>query len=151
MDNGDNDSGNGNGGGGTTTTDPIPNGETEDDTDAKAEAGENLRAVAEAAGEGYRLRAFRGEEEVTALQAPVTVRMAWTMPESFQEDAPVYVVFRNPDGSLYAIRAKWDKDRNELVFDSDRVGDFVVVVFPWDGEPFTEAFYKALAKVVKFD
>ncbi len=151
VDNGDNDSGNGNGGGGTTTTDPIPNGETEDDTDAKAEAGENLRAVAEAAGEGYRLRAFRGKEEVTALQAPVTVRMAWTMPESFQEDAPVYVVFRNPDGSLYAIRAKWDKDRNELVFDSDRVGDFVVVVFPWDGEPFTEAFYKALAKVVKFD
>ena len=151
-DNGNGDNGNGDDGNGDNGNENgDPEDEKGDDAEAKAEAGENLRAVAEAAGAGYRLRVFRGEEEVTALRAPVIVRMAWTMPESFQEDAPVYAVFRNPDGSLYAVRARWDKDRNELVFDSDRVGDFVVVVFPWDGEPFTEAFYKALAKVVKFD
>jgi len=77
---------------------------------------------------------------------PVKVRMNFVLPEGWDSQA-IYVVFRNADGSLTAIPAVYNPVTGTLVFDSALVGDFVVVCFDYDGEPFSEGFYAALSEL----
>ena len=63
------------------------------------------------------------------------------------EGKSLYVVFRTADGSLKAFAARYDKAGGKLVFETDLLGEFVVVVFDYEGEAFTAAFYEALAKL----
>ena len=68
------------------------------------------------------------------------------MPADWDSEC-IYVVFLTVDGSLKAIPAVFNPVTGTLVFDSSLVGDFVVVCFDFDGEPFSEAFYKQLAEL----
>ena len=62
-------------------------------------------------------------------------------------DKALYVVFRNADGTLTALRARYSRVKGELRFEADRLGPFVVVAFDFEGEEFSEAFYAALEEL----
>ena len=81
---------------------------------------------------------------VTRLSAPARVRMAFA---DWTEEKPVYAVFRDAEGNLRAFLTQYDPAAGILSFSSDMAGKFVIVAFDFDGEPFTEAFYEALAKL----
>ena len=86
---------------------------------------------------------LRIEGQAEALPAPTEVRM------SFAETPPaagesVYVVFRNSDGSLTAYKAVYDPVSGQLIFTTQRTGEFVVVCLHFEGEEFSDAFYQAL-------
>lgn len=83
---------------------------------------------------------------VSRLMAPVKIRMAYTFAEE-SESKPLYAVFRDTDGSLKAFEAHYDAAAGILSFSSDIAGRFVVVAFDFTGEPFSEEFYQALAKL----
>ena len=65
------------------------------------------------------------------------------------EGKSLYVVFRAADGSLKAFAARYDKVGGKLVFETDLLGEFVVIAFNYEGEAFTAAFYEALAKLAE--
>ena len=83
---------------------------------------------------------------VRRLMKPVKVRMAYTLTDG-SESKPLYAVFRDTDGSLKAFEAYFDPATGILSFNSDMAGRFVVVSFDFEGEPFSEEFYQALAKL----
>ena len=94
----------------------------------------------------YELAVFSAAGQIFTLGVgTVTVRMTWQAPADAQGD--VYAVFCNADGSLRAIPGRYDPQTGALRFDSPLVGDFVVVCFAFDGEPFTPAFYEALGQL----
>ena len=68
------------------------------------------------------------------------------MPVEYTEK-PLYVVFRNEDGSLTAFRASYSEITGLLRFITDRLGEFMVVGFDFDGIEFSEEFYAALAQL----
>ncbi len=57
------------------------------------------------------------------------------------------MVFRDAEGSLKAFEAVYDPVTGMLRFSPDIAGRFVVVAFDFDGEPFSEEFYRALAEL----
>ena len=61
----------------------------------------------------------------------------------------MFAVFRKTDGTLAVFEAHYDPLTGQLVFDADLAGEFVVVAFAFDGEPFTEDFYLALADLAE--
>ncbi len=94
----------------------------------------------------YILRAARGENPLEALDETVTVRMDYTLsPE--QEGKPLYVVFRLPDNKLQAYAAQYDAIQKKLVFDTELLGEFVVIAFETRYKEFSPEFYEELAKV----
>ena len=72
--------------------------------------------------------------------------MNYTLPAEYA-DQPLYVVFRNEDGTLTAIRATYSNITGLLRFLTDRLGTFMVVGFDFDGLEFSEEFYAALAQL----
>ena len=87
-------------------------------------------------------------EPVTRLAEPVTVRMAYT-PADPAETRPLFVVFRNADGTLTVFEATFDPVTGMLVFSADMAGEFIIVPFEFDGELFSEEFYQALAELAE--
>ena len=76
----------------------------------------------------YLLRASYGDRELYGLSTRVEVRMDYT-PEAEQEGKPLYVVFQMPDRSLQAYAAQYDAIQKKLVFETELLGEFVVIAF----------------------
>ncbi len=68
-------------------------------------------------------------------------------PENGVSTNHLYVIFRNTDGTLTAVRARYDAAAGQLVFTTGRLGRFVVVSMDYDGVEFSGGFYKALEKL----
>ncbi len=94
----------------------------------------------------YTLRAARGENPLEALREKVTVRMDYT-PTPEQAGNKLYVVFRLPGNKLQAYAAQYDAIQKKLVFDTELLGEFVVIAFESKYEEFSPEFYEELAKV----
>ena len=136
----------------TVINDPAPDpADTAEDAPAArpaaAQPAEDIRiwTEEETADGCYELHIQVEGAAVARLAAPATVRMAYT-PAAGTETKPLYAVFRNADGSLTAFEASYDPATGELCFDADLAGKFVILAFDFDGEPFTEEFYRALSE-----
>ena len=73
--------------------------------------------------------------------------MSYTPPAGYVSGS-FYLVFRNGDGSLTAIKASYSELLGELRFETDRLGEFTVAVLDFDGEEFSPEFYEALAALI---
>jgi hypothetical protein len=76
----------------------------------------------------------------------------FTVPESWGDPAKIangslYAVFTDENGKLTAYSAEYDPETGEVSFESEQTGDFVIVRFAYEDEPFTEDFYRALAEL----
>ena len=60
-----------------------------------------------------------------------------------------YVVFRDKDGKLLAIRASYSRLRGELRFETPLLGEFEIICFDFEGEEFSDAFYEALEEWIR--
>lgn len=110
-----------------------------------AQAAEDLRVWTEERNGGYYLLNIeRGGKALGRLAARVKVQMEYT-PGTDTEGMPMYAVFRDVDGTLTAFEASYDPITGMLSFSSNISGKFIIVAFDFDGEPFTEEFYRALA------
>ena len=80
----------------------------------------------------------------------VQVSVEWQKPESWNPEF-VFAVFRGEDGELHAFRASWDEKAKAFVFDSDQLGEFVLVYMEdWPEELlFKNDFYAALEEIMK--
>ena len=94
----------------------------------------------------YVLLALEGEKTLEELGGKATVSMNYTPPAEYT-GKQLYVVFRNEDGSLTAIRATYSNITKLLSFITDRLGTLMVVGFEFDGVEFSEKFYEALAQI----
>ncbi len=93
----------------------------------------------------YNLAAYYDGEQIFSLNGKVTVRFDYPAPET---EGPFFVVFRNGNGSLTAFAARYDRLAGQLVFNGDKLGDFVVVCPDgFDGELFSEEFYAFLETI----
>ena len=97
-------------------------------------------------GSEYVVLALEGEKTLEDLGGTANVSMKYTPPAEYA-GKQLYVVFRNEDGTLTAIRASWSKVTGLLRFLTDRLGTFMVVGFDFDGLEFSEEFYAALAQL----
>ncbi len=84
-----------------------------------------------------------GREIPTLGGQTVRAQMRFVLPAEWKAEE-IFVVFRLADGSLKAFRAVYDPIRGILSFETDILGEFILVDFAYDGEPFTEEFYAAL-------
>ena len=58
----------------------------------------------------------------------------------------VFAVFRDAQGKLVAVRARYDQRTGKLTFDAPMLGQFRLVYLDWDGTDYTdEAFLAAIA------
>ena len=99
----------------------------------------------------WNLAVTRGGAAVTDLAGNAvkavfrfTVPEAWGDPSQLPEDS-LYAVFADENGELTAYSAQYDPYTGEISFETETSGDFVIVLFEYDAEPFTEDFYRALA------
>ena len=137
-------------GGKTDAPDPDPDPDPTPNPDpAPAQPVSELRVWTEAPvqeGGCYRLHIEQGGKALSRLAAPVTVSVKLT-PAAGMESKPLFAVFRDESGVLRAFRADYDPATGTLSFAADIAGEFVVVAFAYDGELFTEEFYRALAEL----
>ncbi len=91
----------------------------------------------------YVVLALEGEKTLEKLGGTANVSMEYALPEKYA-GKQLYVVFRNEDGTLTALRASWSKVTGLLRFLTDRLGTFTVVGFDFVGEEFSGEFYAAL-------
>ena len=91
----------------------------------------------------YTLELLDGTTGERVPERRVEVRTRFTPPAGWSTD-DIFVVFRNRDGSLTAVKAEYDADTGTLVFETDLTGTFSVVSFPYEGDLFSEEFYTAL-------
>ena len=93
-----------------------------------------------------------GGTAVTDLSgAPVKVTLPFTIPESWGDPAEIdddslYAVFAD-EGELSAYKAEYDPETEEVSFETEQAGNFVIVQFKYGDKPFTEEFYKSLAEL----
>ena len=101
----------------------------------------------------WRLDVTKAGAAVTDLSGtPVKVTFPFTVPEAWGDAAKIaegnlYAVFTDEEGVLTAYAAQYDPETGEVTFEAEQTGDFVIVQFAYDKEPFTEDFYKALAEL----
>ena len=99
----------------------------------------------------YKLAVTNAGVPVTDLRGnPVKAAFPFTVPESWGDPAKIandslYAVFADEDENLTAYSAEYDPEAGEVSFESEQTGDFVIVQFAYEDEPFTEDFYRALA------
>lgn len=121
--------------------------ESADDPSTEQKTGDIRVWTEKVPGEGcFELHFESSGKAVARLAARVSVRMTY-MPAAGMEAKPLYAVFRNSDGTLTAFEASYDPVLGIVRFRSDIAGRFVIVAFEFEGEPFTEAFYEALAEL----
>ena len=68
-------------------------------------------------------------------------------PENGVSTNHLYVVFRNTDGTLSAVKAQYDAATGKLVFTTGRLGHFVVASMEYEGIEFSTGFYEALGRL----
>ena len=83
-------------------------------------------------------------QAVVRVSEPVKVSMKY-VPSGNTGTMPLYAVFVDEHGMLVAFEAHYDPETGLLTFEADVAGKFAVVAFEFDGEAFSEEFYKALA------
>ena len=121
----------------------------EDQKDSATQEDADDGAIPENRSETFSLRLFEGDREIRTLEGgTVHVSMDWQMPASWNPES-VFAVFRDDSGELHAFRATWDQATGRLVFDSDMLGDFVLVWMDWDGVLFSDDFYAALEFAIR--
>lgn len=92
------------------------------------------------------------ETPVTDLNGnPVRASFPFTVPESWGDPAGIagnnlYAVFADENDTLTAYNAQYDTGTGEISFEAEQTGDFVIVQFKYEDEPFTEDFYRELAE-----
>ena len=94
----------------------------------------------------YVLHMKEDGREIIQLHGMVSVRMGYTH-KAGDAGKKLYVVFRDRSGKLQAFAAQYDAETQELLFETNRLGRFVVVAFLFPGEEFSPEFYTALAKL----
>ena len=99
----------------------------------------------------WQLSIRNGRTPVTDLSGtPIKVTFPFTIPESWGDPAAtvgdLYAVFADDD-ELTAYKAEYDPVTKEISFETDKTGNFVIVQLKYEGKPFTEEFYKALAEL----
>ena len=125
-------------------------GNGEDDQSGNSAAAALSASVwVESLGDGvhFVLRASDGENTLKRFGGRASVRMSYTPPAGYVSGS-FYLVFRNGDGSLTAIKASYSELLGELRFETDRLGEFTVAVLDFDGEEFSPEFYEALAALI---
>ncbi len=75
---------------------------------------------------------------------PFTVPESWGDPAKIANDS-LYAVFADENETLTAYSAEYDPETGEVSFETEQTGDFIIVQFAYEDEPFTEDFYRALA------
>ncbi len=80
----------------------------------------------------------------------VEARFSFILPSAWNADT-LFAVFRLPDGTLKAVKAFYDPDTRTLFFETDVLGEFVLVNFDFDGDLFSKEFYAALAELPELD
>ena len=76
----------------------------------------------------------------------VRARFEFNKPDDW-DTKNIYAVFLDKNGDLRAFPAKYYAATGELVFDSNLVGEFVIVNFDYKGELYSRDFYDELAKL----
>ena len=94
----------------------------------------------------YVLHASVNGTELGTLVGRREVRMDYK-PADRTSTNNLYVVFRNTDGTLSAVKARYDAAAGKLIFTTGRLGRFVVVSMQYDGPEFSESFYEALGRL----
>ena len=78
---------------------------------------------------------------------------AWMITLNMEKDfeGVLSLEIRGEDGELHAFRASWDEKAKAFVFDSDQLGEFVLVYMEdWPEELlFKNDFYAALEEIMK--
>ncbi|MCR4607125.1 MAG: hypothetical protein K5771_05330 [Oscillospiraceae bacterium] len=92
----------------------------------------------------YNLSAYLEEKQIFELGNIVTVRFDYPAPTA---DGQLFAVFRNEDGSLTAFPARYDAITGQLVFNGDKLGNFVVVCIDYEGKLYTKEFYDFLETI----
>lgn len=92
----------------------------------------------------YNLAAYLEEKQIFELNNIVTVRFDYPVPTA---DGQLFAVFRNEDGSLTAFPARYDTITGQLVFNGDKLGNFVVVCVDYEGKLYTKEFYDFLETI----
>ena len=95
----------------------------------------------------WTLSVYAGDVRITDLGvATVRARFKFNLPNGW-DGKNIYVVFLDKNGNLRAIPAAYNAVTGELVFDSNLVGEFVVVTFNYKGELYSKNFYTELEKL----
>ena len=103
----------------------------------------------------YKLAVTNAGVPVTDLSGnPVKVSFPFTIPESWGNpekiaNGSLYAVFADEDEKLTAYSAAYDAETGEVSFESEQTGDFVIVQFAYEDDPFTEDFYRLLADLAE--
>ncbi len=127
--------------------DPDPNPDPKPTIETAAAQGIVVWAEPEVDSQGvYVLRAGVNGRELSTLVGRREVRMNYK-PADRTSTNNLYVVFRNSDGTLTAVKARYDATAGKLIFTTGRLGRFVVVSMDYDGVEFSGGFYKALEKL----
>jgi hypothetical protein len=115
----------------------------EDPDTAVVQATAKLQVWATQETGAYTLHAKIGDRIVTGLDGYIDVFLDYT-PAPQTAGKSVYVVFRDADGKLVAFRATYGELSGKLHFRTNQLGKFVILTFDFDGEEFSDAFYRAL-------
>ena len=95
----------------------------------------------------WTLSVYAGDVRITDLGvATVRARFKYNLPDGW-DGKNIYVVFLDKNGNLRAIPAAYNAVTGELAFDSNLVGEFVVVTFNYKGELYSKNFYTELEKL----
>ena len=95
----------------------------------------------------WTLSVYAGDVRITDLGvATVRARFKFNLPNGW-DGKNIYVVFMDKNGNLRAIPAAYNAVTGELVFDSNLVGEFVVVTLNYKGELYSKDFYTELEKL----
>ena len=107
----------------------------------------NLRVTVTPHDNGYLLRVFSRDREITDLNGRrIQVRMPFSLPQGWN-DGTLFAVFKNGDDSLRAFQAEYDPRIGTLTFDADVTGDFILVRLDYQGELYTPEFYETLKQL----
>ena len=99
------------------------------------------------------LSVTRADVPVTDLAGTtVTATFPFAVPESWGDPAEIaddslFAVFADENGKLTAYQAQYDPATGEVTFETDQIGEFVIIRFAYEEELFTEDFYSALAEL----
>ena len=91
----------------------------------------------------YNLTVTVCDQLVTKLNEKITVRFSCPAPKSNRQ---IFAVFRDGDGNLKAFKARYDIIKDQLVFETDMLGDFAVVCIDFNSDIDSEEFYKYLER-----
>ena len=95
----------------------------------------------------WTLSVWYGDTQIFDLgTTTVRARFDFDLPDDW-DGQHIYVVFLDKQNNLRAIPAVYNPVTGELVFDSNLVGEFVVVRFEYQGELYSKDFYNELARL----